>query len=188
MGTPDPVGGDVQLGAFNVLNYFLTFGGVGRGATSAAELEEQARQLEHRLTLVRQVHEQVIRGSLLELLQWAQAGEVRGGGHPFQRRRIGGCEGRRQADAVHFSTQERRTIVVHGKLHRGGAGVQHQDRRHAQPCPCRVRRMPAASRATAEEVAQGGKTIVELAKAAINSTEPGDLAGAIAQVFLAVHK
>ncbi|MGY1796097.1 ExeM/NucH family extracellular endonuclease [Geodermatophilus sp. SYSU D00525] len=41
---PQPVGGDVQLGTFNVLNYFLTFDEDrgGRGATSQAELEEQA--------------------------------------------------------------------------------------------------------------------------------------------------
>jgi predicted extracellular nuclease len=43
--TPGPVGGDVQVGAFNVLNYFLTIGGVGRGATSQAELEEQAGKI-----------------------------------------------------------------------------------------------------------------------------------------------
>ena len=43
--TPGEVGGDVQLGAFNVLNYFLTLGGVGRGATSPAELEEQAGKI-----------------------------------------------------------------------------------------------------------------------------------------------
>ncbi|HEX8582216.1 MAG TPA: ExeM/NucH family extracellular endonuclease, partial [Acidimicrobiales bacterium] len=39
---PEPVGGDVQLATFNVLNYFLTIGGVGRGATSPAEFEQQA--------------------------------------------------------------------------------------------------------------------------------------------------
>jgi len=42
---PGEVGGDVQVGAFNVLNYFLTFGGVGRGATSQAELDEQAGKI-----------------------------------------------------------------------------------------------------------------------------------------------
>ncbi|KGH46660.1 endonuclease [Modestobacter caceresii] len=42
---PGEVGGDVQLGAFNVLNYFLTFGGVGRGAPNQAELEEQAGKI-----------------------------------------------------------------------------------------------------------------------------------------------
>ncbi|WP_448616128.1 ExeM/NucH family extracellular endonuclease [Modestobacter sp. URMC 112] len=42
---PGDVGGDVRIGAFNVLNWFLTLGGVGRGATSAAELEEQAGKL-----------------------------------------------------------------------------------------------------------------------------------------------
>ncbi|SMO69284.1 hypothetical protein SAMN06273567_10359 [Geodermatophilus aquaeductus] len=42
---PEPVGGDVQIGAFNVLNYFLTIGGEGRGATSPAEFEEQAGKI-----------------------------------------------------------------------------------------------------------------------------------------------
>ncbi len=42
---PGPVDGDVQVGAFNVLNYFLTLGGVGRGATSQAELDEQAGKI-----------------------------------------------------------------------------------------------------------------------------------------------
>jgi predicted extracellular nuclease len=44
--TPDPVGGDVQLGAFNVLNYFLTLEkDGGRGATTTAEFEEQAGKI-----------------------------------------------------------------------------------------------------------------------------------------------
>ncbi|WP_432519660.1 ExeM/NucH family extracellular endonuclease [Kineococcus sp. SYSU DK006] len=43
---PEAVGGDVQVGAFNVLNYFLTFDqNVGRGATSQAELEQQAGKI-----------------------------------------------------------------------------------------------------------------------------------------------
>ncbi|MCZ2861208.1 ExeM/NucH family extracellular endonuclease [Blastococcus sp. VKM Ac-2987] len=42
---PGVVGGDVQVGAFNVLNYFLTQGGVGRGATSDAEFAEQAGKI-----------------------------------------------------------------------------------------------------------------------------------------------
>jgi predicted extracellular nuclease len=42
---PDPVGGDVQLGAFNVLNYFVTYGGVGRGATNAAQHDRQAAKI-----------------------------------------------------------------------------------------------------------------------------------------------
>jgi predicted extracellular nuclease len=43
---PQAVGGDVQLGAFNVLNYFLTFDqSVGRGATSQAQLEKQAGKI-----------------------------------------------------------------------------------------------------------------------------------------------
>lgn len=44
--TPDPVGGDVQVGAFNVLNYFLTLSGPdARGARSAAQLEKQADKI-----------------------------------------------------------------------------------------------------------------------------------------------
>jgi predicted extracellular nuclease len=44
--TPDPVGGDVQLGAFNVLNYFLTLErDGGRGATTAAQFEKQANKI-----------------------------------------------------------------------------------------------------------------------------------------------
>jgi uncharacterized protein len=43
---PDEVGGDVQVGAFNVLNYFVTPADKGgRGATSAAEFEEQAGKI-----------------------------------------------------------------------------------------------------------------------------------------------
>jgi predicted extracellular nuclease len=42
---PRPVGGDVRLATFNVLNYFLTRGGEGRGATTDAEFEEQAGKI-----------------------------------------------------------------------------------------------------------------------------------------------
>jgi predicted extracellular nuclease len=42
---PDAVAGDVQIGAFNVLNYFVTYGGVGRGATSAAAHDRQAAKI-----------------------------------------------------------------------------------------------------------------------------------------------
>jgi predicted extracellular nuclease len=43
---PDEVGGDVQVGAFNVLNYFLTLEkDGGRGATTTAEFEEQAGKI-----------------------------------------------------------------------------------------------------------------------------------------------
>lgn len=43
---PDAVGGDVQVAAFNVLNYFLTFSGRdARGARSAAQLELQAGKI-----------------------------------------------------------------------------------------------------------------------------------------------
>jgi predicted extracellular nuclease len=44
-GSPEAVGGDVRIGAFNVLNYFLTFGGQGRGATSQARFERQAAKI-----------------------------------------------------------------------------------------------------------------------------------------------
>jgi predicted extracellular nuclease len=42
---PGPVGGDVRLATFNVLNYFLTLGGAGRGADSPEEFEEQAGKI-----------------------------------------------------------------------------------------------------------------------------------------------
>jgi len=43
---PDPVGGDVQIGAFNVLNYFLTLAADGgRGAETPEELEKQAAKI-----------------------------------------------------------------------------------------------------------------------------------------------
>jgi predicted extracellular nuclease len=44
---PDAVGGDVQVGAFNVLNYFLTLGDsdVARGATTPEAFEKQATKI-----------------------------------------------------------------------------------------------------------------------------------------------
>lgn len=43
---PDPVGGDVQIGAFNVLNYFLTLAADGgRGAETPEEFEKQATKI-----------------------------------------------------------------------------------------------------------------------------------------------
>ena len=39
---PRAVGGNVNVASFNVLNYFLTFGGVGRGADDQAQLDRQA--------------------------------------------------------------------------------------------------------------------------------------------------
>ena len=45
-GAPDPVGGDVQIGAFNVLNYFLTLAADGgRGAETPEEFERQAAKI-----------------------------------------------------------------------------------------------------------------------------------------------
>ncbi|MGY1787372.1 ExeM/NucH family extracellular endonuclease [Geodermatophilus sp. SYSU D00698] len=44
--TPDAVPGDVRVGAFNVLNYFLTLSGPNaRGATSQREFEQQAGKI-----------------------------------------------------------------------------------------------------------------------------------------------
>ncbi|HEX7189422.1 MAG TPA: ExeM/NucH family extracellular endonuclease, partial [Actinomycetes bacterium] len=43
---PDPVGGDVTVGAFNVLNYFLTLADDGgRGAETAEDFEKQAAKI-----------------------------------------------------------------------------------------------------------------------------------------------
>ncbi|WP_430591504.1 ExeM/NucH family extracellular endonuclease [Humidisolicoccus flavus] len=39
------VGGELQIAAFNVLNYFTTIGGEGRGATSVAEFERQEAKI-----------------------------------------------------------------------------------------------------------------------------------------------
>ncbi len=47
---PEEVGGDVRLAAFNVLNYFLTLGGAGRGAPNEAEFEQQAAKIVAALT------------------------------------------------------------------------------------------------------------------------------------------
>ena len=44
--SPEDVGGDIQLGAFNVLNYFLTFDqSIGRGAENQEEFEDQAAKI-----------------------------------------------------------------------------------------------------------------------------------------------
>jgi predicted extracellular nuclease len=43
---PDPVGGDIRVAAFNVLNYFVTLDpAIGRGATSPAQFELQAGKI-----------------------------------------------------------------------------------------------------------------------------------------------
>jgi predicted extracellular nuclease len=43
---PDPVGGDLRVAAFNVLNYFVTLDpAIGRGATSPAQFELQAGKI-----------------------------------------------------------------------------------------------------------------------------------------------
>lgn len=47
---PDAVGGDVQVASFNVLNYFVNFGGDNRGADNAAELIRQEAKLVSAIT------------------------------------------------------------------------------------------------------------------------------------------
>ncbi|RFU19030.1 ExeM/NucH family extracellular endonuclease [Geodermatophilus marinus] len=47
---PGPVGGDVQVASFNVLNYFVEFGGDNRGADDPAELERQQAKLVSAIT------------------------------------------------------------------------------------------------------------------------------------------
>ncbi len=42
---PDRVGGDIQVAAFNVLNYFVTLGGAGRGADTPEAFRKQARKI-----------------------------------------------------------------------------------------------------------------------------------------------
>jgi uncharacterized protein len=49
--SPDPVGGDVQIGAFNVLNYFLTWeGSDARGAESEEQFGRQATKIVNAIT------------------------------------------------------------------------------------------------------------------------------------------
>ncbi|GHE07983.1 ExeM/NucH family extracellular endonuclease [Klenkia taihuensis] len=42
---PAPVGGDLRVADYNVLNYFVTFGGASRGAADEAELAEQQAKI-----------------------------------------------------------------------------------------------------------------------------------------------
>lgn len=42
---PDATAGNLHIASFNVLNYFLTRGGVGRGATTGPEFTEQAAKI-----------------------------------------------------------------------------------------------------------------------------------------------
>lgn len=42
---PAPVGGDLRVADYNVLNYFVTFGGDSRGAANAAELAQQQAKI-----------------------------------------------------------------------------------------------------------------------------------------------
>ena len=47
---PAPVGGDLRVADYNVLNYFVTFGGQARGATTPAELAQQQAKIVAGLT------------------------------------------------------------------------------------------------------------------------------------------
>ncbi|MFF0379043.1 ExeM/NucH family extracellular endonuclease [Actinoplanes missouriensis] len=47
---PAAVGGDVKVASFNVLNYFVHFGGEARGATDAAALEKQETKIVSAIT------------------------------------------------------------------------------------------------------------------------------------------
>jgi 5'-nucleotidase len=47
---PAPVGGDIKLASFNVLNYFVHFGGDARGATDAAALAKQQTKIVSAIT------------------------------------------------------------------------------------------------------------------------------------------
>ena len=42
---PEAVGGDIQVGAFNVLNFFITYGGISRGAPNEAEMLQQRAKI-----------------------------------------------------------------------------------------------------------------------------------------------
>ncbi|SFF31655.1 ExeM/NucH family extracellular endonuclease [Blastococcus tunisiensis] len=77
--SPDEVGGDVQVGAFNVLNYFLTFGdsSTARGAANAAEFEEQAAKI---VTAINEMDADVL--ALMEIEDTASTGY--GDGTPDQ--------------------------------------------------------------------------------------------------------
>ena len=47
---PAPVGGDIKLASFNVLNYFVHFGGDARGAPNEAELAQQEAKIVSAIT------------------------------------------------------------------------------------------------------------------------------------------
>jgi len=59
---PQRVGGDVQVAAFNVLNYFLTFGPAGRGADNAEQFERQAGKI---VPAIEALHAEVV--TLMEI-------------------------------------------------------------------------------------------------------------------------
>ena len=94
------VGGDLQVGAFNVLNYFLTFGGLGRGADDAAGLERQAAKI---VTAIEEMDADVL--TLMEIEDTASTGY--GDGSPDQAladlvRRLNEAAGRQKWAYVPF--------------------------------------------------------------------------------------
>jgi predicted extracellular nuclease len=70
---PDEVGGDVQIGAFNVLNYFISFGPESRGAANQAELEQQADKI---VPAIRQLDADVV--TLMEIEDTDSTGHTPG--------------------------------------------------------------------------------------------------------------
>lgn len=71
---PDEVGGDVQVGAFNVLNYFVTPASAGgRGASSPEEFEEQANKI---VPAIRQLDAEVV--TLMEIEDTDSTGHTPG--------------------------------------------------------------------------------------------------------------
>jgi predicted extracellular nuclease len=70
---PDAVGGDVQIGAFNVLNYFISFGPESRGAPNQPELEQQAAKI---VPAIRQLDADVV--TLMEIEDTDSTGHTPG--------------------------------------------------------------------------------------------------------------
>ncbi len=67
---PDAVGGDLQVGAFNVLNYFLTWSGEqARGARNAEQFERQSAKI---VTAIRRLGAEVV--ALMEVEDTASTG------------------------------------------------------------------------------------------------------------------
>ena len=71
---PAEVGGDLQVGAFNVLNYFLTWSGRdARGARSAAQFEKQADKI---VPAIQALHAEVV--TLMEIEDTDSTGHTPG--------------------------------------------------------------------------------------------------------------